>query len=303
MKILYLARHDQMNSSDDEGAIAHALELLGHTVIKIHESHGRRVVLKVKADLCLFHKFSEVDTLVRLKMPKVFYYFDLVQYPDETLEPRNRNRRDWMARVIPHVNLGFLTDGDWVAKDTSGKLVWLNQGVDVRVTGPGASPTMPRGQEPLLFTGIVKGAGEERNKFVQTIKKEWPSIRCVERGLYQRNLADAIASTQIVLAPSGPATDHYWSNRVYNVLGFQGFLLHPYCAGLAKQYLDGHDLLFYQNHDDLHDKIEWYLERPEACQKIARAGYIRTMAAHTYVHRCSRLLEIVKERLGDPAHS
>ena len=296
-RLAYIAKHDQKagTSNDDEGSIHHALTALGHDVQRLQERKGFMVKRIPDCDFVLFHKWADVSTIRSLKIPKVFWYFDLVEFPDHTLEARNVTRREWMREITPHVDLGFCTDGDWVDQDKTGKLVWLTQGADQRIAGFGTP--IEGNPPPILFTGIRRG-GLARSSFVDEMQVNYrQSFNHIERGLHGRELADTIAASKIVVAPDGPVTDRYWSNRVYNMLGFGAFLLHPWSAGVAAHYKEDEEIVFYRSRAELHDKIKYWWNRDEQRQWIAECGYKRTMAEHTYLHRCQRLMEVVEERL------
>lgn len=301
MNILYIAKHGQANA-DDEGAIAHAFVELGHTVVSIPESYDTQKMIELSngSDLVLFHKWDDVDTLQRLQCKKAYWYFDLVDWPDDpTVAGRCRARRNWMERITPLVDLGFCTDGDHVAKDQTGKLHVLRQGADGRIVGRGEPWKEAHGmRNNILFTGDPRG-GAKRLSF----HKEMTSVFGgryvnIRSGCYREDLKRVIASTDIAVAPDAPVTNNYWSNRVYNTLGFGGFLLHPYCAELAKEYKQSDEIVFYTNREQLRDWIEFYTNRPDVRQAMSEAGLQRTIAQHLYKHRCQDLLRIVKEKLG-----
>lgn len=307
MRILYVARHGQglMRSNDDEGAIAHGLRALGHTVTCVQEKEqGMRpqyLVSKANShDLLLFHSWPAapaVEVLSRLDTPKVFWYFDLVDWPDHTVQRRTDERIAWMQAVTPLVDLGFCTDGDWVSRDTTDKLVWLPQGADERIAKPGKGGRTIR----ILFTGTESG-GVRRRSFVNEMRYTYGQLFRQHAGRYRvhgRALADIISRSRIVVAPDGPVTDNYWSNRVYLSLGFQAFMLHPYASKLATHYEDQKEIVFYRSREELHGQIAYYLQEENETerQQIQQAGYHRTMMEHTYRHRCEYLLQTVKERL------
>jgi|GEM_PF-2511933 len=302
MKILYVAKHNS-GDNDDEGAIAHALRSLGHEVITLAEHQEPWQYRRhAKADFLLFHKWEETGILKKLKLPKVFWYFDLVEYPDPSLYGRNRIRREWMNRTIPLVDLGFCTDGDWVIKQNNHKVIRLLQGADERYTGFSTKRVCPMCKRPfatipVLFTGIRRG-GRGRASFVDEMKEQYGERFCCRRGLHGRALADEIGLAKIVVAPDHPITHNYWSNRVYLSLGFGAFLLHPYCKTLGPHYQDGKEIVYYRNRTELFEKIEYYLGNPEERLTIQRAGLARTLEEHTYTHRCQKLIKIVKDRLS-----
>lgn len=295
MRIVYVAKFDQHNSNDDEDAVAHALTELGHQVIRVDEARGYKAAGQ-RGDFLLCHKWADTDALRAIKIPKVFWYFDLVDFPDPTLSKRNQTRLNWMRDVLPLVDLGFCTDGDWVSKDTTGKLVHLFQGADARIAGRGQE-LVDQETPPILFSGIRNG-GRGRANFVDEMTIQYSGAFLQVQGVYRQALANLIASTRIVVAPDAPVSDVYWSNRVYMTLGFGGFLLHPYCKLLAEHYEDGKEIMFYRSREELHAIIQRYYFQPEACRAIGDAGLQRTLAQHTYGHRVQELVRIVGERLG-----
>lgn len=312
MRIVYVANHDQSNSNDDEGAITHALVQLGHDVQRLGEAKGHKARRIEGADLYLFHKWQDYNTVQSLRgiAPRVFWYFDLVDFPDPTLRGRCDQRIGWMKNMLPNVELGFCTDGDWVAQGESilenrftdgepyvNKLVWLPQGADERVTGPGVAYPTERVPGSILFTGIRAG-GRVRESFVSEMRWAYgDKFTHVQRGVHGRDMAELVSRHDVVVAPDGPVTDNYWSNRIYNALGFSAFLIHPRCARLQEQYEDGTDLVMYGSRMELHSKMVDYLGDPKKRADIAWSGYLRTLREHTYRHRCERLIEVVRERL------
>lgn len=304
MIIGYIAKHDS-GGNDDEGAITHALRGLGHEVRPLRESHGRSARGLGDCDFYLFHKWKDVETLSKLKGKKVFWWFDRVYEEDPSLTRRNADRRGWMGLMTPHTDLGFCTDGDWVDQDKSGKLVWLPQGADVRVAGAGAAkcecPVCGRHWQgvKILFLGRTSQTGRGRNCWFSQVGDRYScfDFKHIPEGVYGREAANLIAGTRVNLAPAAPVSNRYWSNRVYVTLGFGGFLLHPYSAGLAQQYQDREEIVFYRSLDDMYALVEYYLGRPAERQNIAKAGLERTLREHTYTHRCRELIRVVRERL------
>ncbi len=304
MRILYVAKHGSGGNQDEE-AIAYALAQLGHEVFAVPEQPRREIWDWPKADLCLFHKWDDVNAMVGIDCPKVFWYFDLVDHADPLLALRSVHRKAWMERVLPHVDLGFCTDGDWVERrnhdQESDKLIQLSQGFDDRIkTAPTTLVKID-----LLFTGLVRKCGKGRSNFLADMMERYGErFKHVAAGSHGKNLAELIAQSKIVVAPDAPVSNKYWSNRVYWALGLGGFLLHPWTDGLARQYPVGdgwepreRGFAFYHDRIDLHDKIGFYLKQPEERLLISSVGRARTLAEHTYTCRVRKLLEVVKERL------
>lgn len=306
MKILYIANHGQVNSNDDEGAITYTLRQLGHEVdlanqsAVVHESDSFWDAT-ARYDLCLFHKWSEPELIRWVRCRKAFWYFDLVDFPDPLIQRRCLQRIDWMRTTIPLVDLGFCTDGDWVDRWPSEKLVWLTQGADERVVGRGAAISPPICD--VLFTGTVRG-GLGRESFVADLRSRYGSRRFyhVQSGVHGRKMADLIASSRIVVAPDSPVTNRYWSNRVYNVLGFGGFLLHPYSKGLVDQVGYGRGVVYYASRKDLYELVDLYLGPLKSARwGVAESGIETVRAGHLYRHRVESLIRTCQERLGCPS--
>ena len=180
MKVLYIAKHGS-GDNDDEGAITYALRKLNHTVHCVKEPYAEAALQIRDADLLLFHKLERFDVIQQCDAKaKVFWYFDLVEYPDETLKERNSVRSEWIRRATELVHVGFCTDGDCVLRDTTGKLVRLTQGMDERFYGYGHRIF---GQNPpLLFAGSRSvRCGVERSSHVAELLEKYGSrMRVVE---------------------------------------------------------------------------------------------------------------------------
>lgn len=293
MRILYVAKHGS-GGNDDEGAIAYALQQLGHEVNCQPESDPD---LKVgSCDFLLFHKWDDEASLRQIECPKVFWYFDLVCTLHESIRKRQEKRQDWIRRITPLVDLGFCTDGDWAAQDKTGKLSVLRQGADERIVGCGNSLTdCPA--SPILFTGNSNG-GDARRSFVSEMFERYPSqFLCVRDGVYRERLRDLIARSIVYVCPDFPVTDHYWSNRIYNAAGFGACIVHPYCDVLLKEY-GGGCLEYYGTRTELHAAIDYLLRSPEVRARLQENARTVTVERHLYRHRCEQLINTVKERLG-----
>jgi hypothetical protein len=307
VRVLLLARVDPQDNQD-ELAIKYALEVLGHEVVAVHESPRRRMVSleSVQADLCLFMKHKTVSEIIGLshRMPCCFYFFDMVESVsgDPTLLARSEHRKRWFADVLPHVVAGFCTDGDWAAKDKTGKLVHLTQGFDER-NAHLASEAKPVDFCPeVVFCGMVNH-GQTRASHIAHLERRWgrrfgvvgdsgPNGR-----LHGKALADLFAGAKVVIAPDGPGTHKYQSNRVYLSLGLGAFLLHPYSGVIASQYEPQKELAFYKDRDGCDELIRHYLKWPDERARLRKAGHEATLARNLYRHRIAELLRVVKERI------
>lgn len=325
MKILFVAKHNS-GDNDDEGAVTYALRQLGHEVTTVHELRRHRsmedeAMLRQSSsfDLCLFFKWDDVEAIKAARCPKVFWYFDMVRSveDDPTLKARSDYRVEWMKRVVPECLVGFCTDGDWVRHVNScavvaktheqriqlkhGALVHLMQGADERYVGLGTPIPDYKGGD-ILFTGMINH-GQKRASHVAKLRDRYGDRFTVlgdggpRHRLHGRSLADLFASVKVVVAPDGPNTDSYWSNRVYLTTGLGGLLLHPFCKGLTKHYSVS-ELAYYASHEHLEQIIDEVCSMSDADRlRVRTVGLDAARTRNLYRHRCEDLIKEVEKRL------
>ncbi len=299
MKILYIAKHAPVDNRDEE-AVAYAFEKLGHEVIKIEERQAStHLRINYGADFLLFHHCDRgLPFILNYQYcPKIFWTFDLFTSTDPGLSARMFKRQHWLKECVPHIALGFMSDGDCVQADKTGKLVHLMQGADERFVGYGEPKyDLP----PILFTGTSKH-GLARESHIKELKerygdKFWVMGEDGPRGRkHGRELADIFASVKIVIAPDGPNTDNYHSNRLYLTTGLRGFLLHPF-GKLAANH-SAQLAILYMSRQHLNELIDDYLAHPEDIEEVRRAQHEHTIAHHLYRHRCEQMIETIKQRI------
>lgn len=83
------------------------------------------------------------------------------------------------------------------------------------------------------------------------------------------------------------------SLRVFDILGCGGFLLTNYQQELGDLYEIGKDVEVFTSKEELAEKAAYYLTHEEERQKIARNGYEKTRALHTYETRISQMIRII----------
>lgn len=81
------------------------------------------------------------------------------------------------------------------------------------------------------------------------------------------------------------------SLRVWDILGCGGFLLSNYQAEIPKYFEIGKDLDCYESIADLKNKVAFYLEHDDIRQEIARNGYEKVKAMHTYEVRIASIIK------------
>lgn len=82
---------------------------------------------------------------------------------------------------------------------------------------------------------------------------------------------------------------HYGS--ICDILGCGGFLMTNFQSELTDYFTIGVDLEAYSSMDELVDKCAYYLAHNEERKQIAKNGYERMSADHTYPHRIREMLK------------
>ena len=83
------------------------------------------------------------------------------------------------------------------------------------------------------------------------------------------------------------------SLRLFDVCGCGGFLLTNWQEELPELYEPGVEAEYFGSKEELLDKAGYYLEHDEKRAEIARLGYKRTKAEHTYDRRIAEMIRIV----------
>src|SRR3989344_8107264 len=69
--------------------------------------------------------------------------------------------------------------------------------------------------------------------------------------------------------------------RPFEIAACGGFCISGYADDFETYYKENEEMVFYRSPADLIEKIRYYLARPEERERIAKAGYERTLRAHT----------------------
>lgn len=117
----------------------------------------------------------------------------------------------------------------------------------------------------------------------------------------EENLNKVCASTKVIVGDTLCMNfdyPYYWSERLYNVVGAGGFIIHPYIKGLEDSFVLGKELITYNygDFDGLKEKIDYYIAHPAERNDIRIAGYLRVKREHLYRHRMQKILETVEKQ-------
>ena len=125
---------------------------------------------------------------------------------------------------------------------------------------------------------LKKGKYDQRENFINKLLKKSPNIRFDLYGMNKKqpvwadNFINSIAQSKIGLNLSqGKAAKYYSSDRFTQLIG-NGLLVMVDQKTELKKFFDNDEVIFYQNINDLSDKITKYTNDDKLRKKIARKG-------------------------------
>ena len=150
----------------------------------------------------------------------------------------------------------------------------------------------------IVFTGSVNSQWIYREEMAGFLRNQynfkWIGRKITDKQIRGNSLNDLYASSKIVMGDS-VYSPRYWSNRIYEVLGRGGFLIHPQIEGLEKDYIPYKHYIPYPlgNWDKLGEKVDYFLPREKERREISLAGMEHTKKYHTLLNRCEEFLTYV----------
>ena len=84
---------------------------------------------------------------------------------------------------------------------------------------------------------------------------------------------------------------HQRKARIFEIPGSGGFELSGWSKGIEKLYEPGKEIEIFKSTGELIEKCRYYLKNSKKREKIAQAGYKRTLKDHTYEKRFSSLFK------------
>lgn len=86
--------------------------------------------------------------------------------------------------------------------------------------------------------------------------------------------------------------------RTFEAMGTGSCLLTDRIPTIEDLFIDGKEIVLYDNFDDMVEKAKYYIEHDNERQSIAEAGYKKIMNGHTILHRVDMMLEEIVAKKG-----
>ncbi|MFT3755245.1 MAG: glycosyltransferase [Pseudoxanthomonas sp.] len=112
--------------------------------------------------------------------------------------------------------------------------------------------------------------------------------------------AQAIQAARINIALHLGPTNSEWqdlvSTRTFEIPACKGFMLHIDNDEVREYFQPGREIDVFSSPEELHDKIAFYLVRPELREKMIERAYARCVPAYGYASKSVRLQQLMGER-------
>jgi spore maturation protein CgeB len=185
------------------------------------------------------------------------------------------------------------------------------------------APPDPRYNHDIIFTGNNYSYHAARQRGVDTVLQplidqgydlkvygnEWwldpnqsYTIPPSYYGGYMANedLPAACASARIILGLHSVDTSRtMMSMRTFEILGCGGFYLTQWTPAIEEMFINHHHLVWSKSPEETLDLVEYYLQRPQLRQRIARQGQAEVYQKHTYQQRVREIMPHL-QRLSAP---
>ena len=151
-----------------------------------------------------------------------------------------------------------------------------NKTIDVSFIGHAENDKRVRYIEYLVQNNIkLKIFGNKNWK--KYLNKEIYKIIAPNNSIFLDDYRDTINSTKINLCFFSTMNNDVTTTRVFEIPACGGFLLCERTKAMQELYEEGKEAEFFDNEDELKDKIQFYLKNDSAREKIAQNGYERCL--------------------------
>ena len=282
MKILYINVIEQNAGWGAETFLNKGIESLGHVTANLdYRKHRRSLAIKLNeiSDFdVLFLQRGDRFPLHLLKIcnrPKFFWATELVS--------RNRDqdillKSNQFDHIFVHSNdcKKRVINNNWVDKENiSVMLNGFDEELHKRITTDK--------DIDILFVGSIL---DRREKILKKLSAHY-NVKIYKA--YGKEMSELFNRSKIVLnihAEEFLDTE----TRMYEALGCGAFIISEKLSS-ENPFIPNKHYIEVETFDDMKNKINYYLNNPVECEKIAQAGYLEAINNHTYQHRAQELIE------------
>jgi spore maturation protein CgeB len=183
------------------------------------------------------------------------------------------------------------------------------------LTNPGVELPEPEVQRLMLSFIDFAASMKQRTEIVTSLKdfdlqvygdKEWNQVLPDAQGpmndkcdvtfpYYGEEIVEVYRGSKINLNITKYQLKTAINQRVFDVPACGGFLLTDYREDLEQCFKIGKEIIFYEDREDLKEKVAYYLSHTHDRQRIAMAGMNRVRREHDFSHRLHFVFAKVNE--------
>lgn len=105
---------------------------------------------------------------------------------------------------------------------------------------------------------------------------------------------EALCNSKIALCFLSKLNRDTYTRRCFEIPASGTFMLSEYSSDLSTLFIEGKEVEFFRNKQELISKINFYLKNDSAREKIAKAGYLKVIAdGHDAISRMKYVLDII----------
>lgn len=279
----------------DKNAISRRSQMNKHAISRLIEIHNKQKVdwIFVYASGLEISASTIIEITEKLGIPVVNMCLD--------------DKHSWVGPFMGdhragQIDIASLFDISWTSSRVAcewymaegGRPVYMPEGFNINVF----KPSNIEKNIPVSFVGNAYGfrssVVRDLKKYgvpIQTFGEGWPGSKWVD------DIVEIFNRSLINIGMGGIG----YSESLTNVKGrdFEipatggGIYLTSFNPDLAQHFRIGHEIICYNNRDELLELIRYYLKHPEEAENIANNAYKRCLKEHRWLHRYKKICNIL----------
>lgn len=137
--------------------------------------------------------------------------------------------------------------------------------------------------------------------FFKNIKKIYKIIYIFlfsKKPIFGKEMIEVLKNTKILINKHIEDSEYAGNMRLFEGTGLGCLLITDYKRDIEKLFNVEDEIVLYNDHDQLVEKIKFFLKNHKNLEKIAKKGYFKTKTFHNYSNRINKLDKFFKERIN-----
>jgi len=142
---------------------------------------------------------------------------------------------------------------------------------------------------------VVKALTAEFGDKFKIFGSGWERHGIATKRVGNQEEADLYNNCKIAISVSNFRFKRYYSDRLLRIMACGAFPLSHHFEQMEEDFTEGHDIVIFNNIDELIAKCHYYLEHEEERQVIANNAHITAYQNATWGNRCEELIQLLKK--------